>query len=140
MSSTCSCTHLPLSPGTAAIQMILAEHTAMQASTMGSSLMFNRQTWREQKRELVSFKLRGESSRESGWELFNELHLNGPTKEQTHSYCNCCSFLLVKKFFFYILNCSSTELLTIVGDPHTLGCEMLQQELALKRVDWFNTT
>lgn len=51
-----ACTHLPLSPGTAAIQMILAEHTAIQASTMGSSLMFNRQTWREQKRELVSFK------------------------------------------------------------------------------------
>lgn len=38
---------LPFRPGTAAIQMILAEHTAMQASTVGSSLMFRRHTCRE---------------------------------------------------------------------------------------------
>lgn len=38
---------LPLSPGTAAMHMILAEQTAIQASTVGSSLMFNRHTWRE---------------------------------------------------------------------------------------------
>ncbi len=43
----CVCTDLPLSPGTAAIHIILAEHTAMQASTVGSSLMFNKHTWRE---------------------------------------------------------------------------------------------
>lgn len=43
----CVCTDLPLSPGTAAIHMILAEQTAIQASTVGSSLMFNRHTWRE---------------------------------------------------------------------------------------------
>lgn len=38
------CTDLPLSPGTAAIQIILAEQTAIHASTVGSSLMFSRQT------------------------------------------------------------------------------------------------
>lgn len=43
-------TYLPLSPGTAAIHMILAEQTAMQASTMGSSLIFNRHTWRGPKK------------------------------------------------------------------------------------------
>lgn len=40
------CADLPLSPGTAAMHMILAEQTAMQASTVGSSFMFNRQTCR----------------------------------------------------------------------------------------------
>lgn len=47
--SVCMCVRadLPLSPGTAAMQMILAEQTAIQASTVGSSLMFNRHTWRE---------------------------------------------------------------------------------------------
>lgn len=29
------------------MQMIRAEQTAMQASTVGSSLIFNKQTWRE---------------------------------------------------------------------------------------------
>lgn len=38
-------TDLPLRPGTAAMQMMRAEQTAMQASTVGSSRMLSRQTW-----------------------------------------------------------------------------------------------
>lgn len=55
--------HLPLSPGTAAIHMILAEQTAIQASTVGSSLMFNRHTWGGKNISTTSVEVRGNAYR-----------------------------------------------------------------------------
>lgn len=49
--------------------MILAEQTAMQASTMGSSLMFSRQTWRPERSSLTkqgSFRTPGPRGSEQG--------------------------------------------------------------------------